>query len=160
MRDRTPDTRPGPQELDPLQRAARQIRPVSTATRREAAPAAAGGGWWIPLVMLCGVGLGGALIFLRPEGLFVWFAVGSVLVIVGWVGISALFPATADRKCPACGEDALVRLDPDTHRGLACSACAWTDESASSFFLAEEEGALEEVVLRERARLARREQRT
>ena len=69
-----------------------------------------------------------------------------------WVALSALWPAKADRRCPKCGEDTLVRLDPDTTTGLRCSACDHVDPEATSWFLAEEEGPLEDLVLRQRGR--------
>jgi len=64
--------------------------------------------------------------------------------------VPVLFPAKADRTCPSCSARALVRQDPDSLRGLVCSACGWSDAEASAFFLAEEEGPFEDAVLRER----------
>ena len=81
----------------------------------------------------------------------------SVLVGAGllWVGVSVFWPAKADRKCPRCEEEALERLDPDTTQGLKCASCGFVDEQATGWFLAEDEGPLEDLVLRQRA--ARRE---
>ncbi|MCH2105520.1 MAG: hypothetical protein MK291_02630, partial [Planctomycetes bacterium] len=80
---------------------------------------------------------------------------GATLIIgFGWILVSALHPAQADRVCPECGEEALQRLDPETTRGVTCSSCGYTDRDESSWFLAEEETVLEEIVLRERARVA------
>ena len=67
-----------------------------------------------------------------------------------WIGISTLWPATADRSCPSCGEDGLERLDPQKTYGIRCRGCGFRDESVSAWLLAEEEGPLEEIVLRQR----------
>ena len=37
-------------------------------------------------------------------------------------------------------------MDPATTRGLVCASCGHTDAEASGWFLAEEEGALDEVI--------------
>lgn len=106
--------------------------------------------WLIGPAILAAIGLGLVLVRADPFWLFmgaIGLAVGSALV---WIAASSLWPATADRRCPVCGEDSLVRLDPLSTRGLSCSACGHTDESASSFLLAEEEGAIEPIVLHER----------
>lgn len=81
--------------------------------------------------------------------------------MVLWVLAASLWPAKADRTCPQCGEDALERLDPDTTMGLRCTACGHTDPTKSGWFLAEDEGPLEELVLRQRAakRALRRQRR-
>lgn len=111
-------------------------------------------GWLMPLVLLAAIGAGVAVAVRSPAALFGWIG-GAVLVVsIGWVLVSSLLPSKADRRCPACGEDALERLDPRTTRGLACASCGWVDATRSSFYLAEEEGPLEEVALRERGRAA------
>jgi hypothetical protein len=65
---------------------------------------------------------------------------------------SVLWPGRADRTCPACGAEAVVRLEPDALVGRRCSACAWHDATASAWMIAEEEGApLEPLVLQHRS---------
>jgi len=106
----------------------------------------------LPLVFLSAVGLGVWIAFARPVRLTTALLVGLACVPIGWVLVSALWPARAERRCPACGKDALARLDARATHGLRCRACGWTDESASAWLLAEEEGPLEEIVLAERGR--------
>lgn len=114
-----------------------------------------------PLLLLGAVGLAVAVINLGADSLVGWVggAVGGVVVL--WVLAASLWPAKADRTCPQCGEDALERLDPDTTMGLRCTACGHTDPTKSGWFLAEDEGPLEELVLRQRAakRALRRQRR-
>lgn len=110
--------------------------------------------WLFPLVLLSAVGLGGALIVWRPD----WLAGAVIAVVVGagflWLGVSVFWPNEPSRSCPKCGEDTLVRLDPETTLGLRCTACPYEDAEASSWFLAEEEGPLEHMVLRQRGKSA------
>jgi len=113
-------------------------------------------GWLVPPLALGAVGLGVWLGLRQPPLLFKLLAGACLVVPVGWVLVSALWPGKADRRCPACGKDALRRLDPRATTGLLCSACGHRDESASAWLLAEEEGPLEELVLAQReARRAR-----
>jgi len=113
-------------------------------------------GWLVPPLALAAVGLGLWLGLKRPPWLFALFAGAALLVPVGWVLVSALWPGKADRRCPACAQDTLARLDPHSTTGLGCSACGFRDESASAWLLAEEEGPLEKLVLAQReARRAR-----
>ncbi len=108
-------------------------------------------GWLVPPLALVAIGVGVLLVRARPESLFPWIFGAMVLAAVGWVVVSALSPAKADRRCPQCGHDSIERLHPATTRGIRCGACGWQDETASSFFLAEDEvPALEDIVLRER----------
>ena len=108
-------------------------------------------GWFVPPLALAAIGVGFVVVRARPANLFPWVVGALVLGVVGWVLISALTPAKADRRCPQCGADSLERLYRNTTRGLRCGRCAWQDETASSFFLAEDElTALEDVVLHER----------
>jgi hypothetical protein len=112
-------------------------------------------GWLAPLVLL-GAALGG--VALVRGGSTDWF--GVILVALAglpaaWVLVSALSPGKADRRCPACGREALARRSPDSAQGLRCNACGWADEEASAWLLAEEEGALDDIVLAERGRPAR-----
>ena len=115
--------------------------------------------WLFPLAFLGAVGAGAALILWQPP----WLTGAVVAVLLGtgvlWVAVSALWPAKADRNCPECSEDTLVRLDPKTATGLRCSACGYEDPEASSWFLAEEEGPLEDLVLRQRGRSSHTEGR-
>lgn len=108
--------------------------------------------------MMLATAAGLAVVFSQPTWIF-----GAVLgVVLGgaflWVLMSSmLFPAVADRRCPNCREEALERLDPETTTGLRCSACGHEDPLASGWFLAEEEGPLEDMVLRSRGRAPRPE---
>lgn len=108
--------------------------------------------WLAPPVFLGAVLVAFRLVQGRPVGIFGWIVAVLVAVPVAWVVISALWPARADRTCPSCGRDALRRLDRESAVGLACRACGWRDESQSAWLLAEEEGPLEEIVLRQRGR--------
>ena len=113
-------------------------------------------GWLVPPIALLAI-LAGTWLALRRPAALSWILLGTlVLVPAGWVLLSALWPASAERRCPACRKDTLVRLDPATAVGLCCSACDWRDESASAWLLAEEEGPLEELVLRQRGRARER----
>ena len=108
--------------------------------------------WCAPALFLAAVAAGVAIVLHRPLFLFVGVLAALAAVPVGWVIVSALWPAKAERRCPACGRDALRRLDPRATHGLVCRACGHRDESASAWLLAEEEGPLEEIVLAERGR--------
>ncbi len=110
--------------------------------------------WCAPVLFLLAVGLGVAIVLRRPLALFGGVLIALAVVPVGWVLASALWPARAERRCPACGKDALARLDPRATHGLVCRACGFRDESASAWLLAEEEGPLEKIVLAERGRAA------
>ena len=111
--------------------------------------------WALPLLLLAAVA-GGVLVVRNGPG---WLGPAAITLLVGsglvWVGVSVFWPAKADRRCQACGEEALERLDPETTQGLRCGACGHVDEEATGWFLAEEEGPLEELVLRQRARKRR-----
>jgi len=104
----------------------------------------------MPAVFLFAVALGVWIVFRRPLSLFVGVLASLAAVPVGWVMISALWPARAERRCPACGANALERIDRQKSHGLVCRACGHRDESASAWLLAEEEGTLEDMVLAER----------
>ena len=110
-----------------------------------------------PLLLLGAVALAVAVINLGADSIVGWVgaAVGGTVVV--WILAASLWPAKADRTCPSCGEEALERLDPDTTMGLRCTACGHTDPTKSGWFLAEDEGPLEELALRQRA--AKRAQR-
>ena len=111
--------------------------------------------WWIlPLLVFGAIAL--ALLLLRAGGPSLPYIILGATLLIGfsWILISALHPAQADRTCPECGEEALERLDPETTRGVTCARCGHTDRDASSWFFAEEETNLEEIVLAERARVS------
>ena len=111
--------------------------------------------WWIILLLVFGA-LAVTLGLLHIGGSQLpYILLGATLLIgFGWILVSSLHPARADRSCPECGEEALERLDPETTRGVTCARCGHTDRDASSWLLAEEETTLEEIVLRERARVS------
>jgi len=108
--------------------------------------------WCAPAFLLLAVLAGVAIVVAGPHFLFAGVLAALAAVPVVWVAVSALWPARAERRCPACGKDALARLDARATHGLVCRACGFRDESASAWLLAEEEGPLEEIVLAERAR--------
>jgi DNA-directed RNA polymerase subunit RPC12/RpoP len=108
--------------------------------------------WCAPALFLLAVGLAVAIVLRRPISLFGAVLIGLAVVPVGWVLASALWPARAERRCPACGKDALQRLDERATQGLVCRACGFRDAHASAWLLAEEEGPLEKIVLAERGR--------
>jgi hypothetical protein len=108
--------------------------------------------WCAPALFLLAVAVGVAIVFHGPLALFGAVLAALALVPVGWVLVSALLPAKAERRCRACGKDALARLDERATHGLVCRACGWSDASASAWLLAEEEGPLEGIVMAERGR--------
>lgn len=112
--------------------------------------------WCAPALFLGAVLLGVWIVFARPFSLFGGVLLGLACVPIGWVLVSALWPARAERRCPACKGDTLVRLDARATHGLGCSACSYRDESASAWLLAEEDGPLEEIVLAQRGRAGAR----
>ena len=108
-------------------------------------------GWLVAPLCLSAVAAGTLLIFRGPDGLF-GFTFGLFLALgLAWILACSLFPARADRTCPACGRRSLSRLDRKATHGLKCRQCGWLDEDASSFLLAEDSGQpFEDIVLRER----------
>ena len=146
-------TAPPKTPLDPLAAAAQQILPAPESPQ-ESAPTArpANTGYWMPPLFLGSVLLGIVLLTRRPDGLWA-YVVGAIFVVVfGWFLVSTLWPSRAERNCPACEREGLTRLSEESHRGLRCTLCGFEDENASSFFIAEEEGTLEETVMLERGR--------
>lgn len=107
--------------------------------------------WFAAPLLLASAAAGTAFVLRGPDQVF-GVAFGLVVALgLGWVLISALFPARADRTCPQCGGEGLQRLDPDSSQGVVCRLCAWADESASAFLLLEDEGRpFEDIVLRGR----------
>lgn len=113
------------------------------------------GAWLIPPIVLSAIVATFALLRRGPDQMF-GVAIGVLFGLAFlWVGISVLWPSRANRSCPHCKQDTLQRLDPRTTRGLVCSSCSWRDTNASSWYLAEEEGPLEEMILRDRGREVR-----
>lgn len=128
--------------------------PASRSASPRRAPSARGrgvAGWLVPPLLLGATAFGVWVVLAGPSGMFGWVVGALVVLALGWVLVSSLFPGSADRTCPACGRDTLVRLD-DSTRGVVCKACHHRDETASAFFLAEEEGALEPELLARRRR--------
>jgi hypothetical protein len=124
---------------------------VTTHTSRNSTLAS----WLIGPSALLAIGAGLAIVRQGPG----WIVAGVLGLALGgavlWVIVSALAPATPDKTCPSCGEDRLRRMDPATTRGVACESCDWSDESLSSFYLAEEDGApIEAIVIAERDKRA------
>lgn len=109
-------------------------------------------GWLVAPIALAALAAGLWLALRRPPQLFGILLAALVLVPVVWVLVSALWPGKAERRCPACRQDSLARIDSSSTVGIRCSTCGWRDESASAWLLAEEEGPLEELVLAQRAK--------
>ena len=138
------DGRPGSQPVGTI-----RLAPARGAPRR-CAPAWLG--WTLAPLGLIGVLLGLAIVRSAPFELFGFAFGGLVLAGLGWILVSALHPARADRTCPSCAAEALERSDPDATRGVRCATCGFEDDAASSFLLAEDEGgSLEPLVLRGRS---------
>jgi DNA-directed RNA polymerase subunit RPC12/RpoP len=110
-------------------------------------------GWLVAPAILASIAAAFALVLNGPDSMF-GIVFGAVVALgLGWILVCSLVPAKADRKCPQCGKQGLVRLDARTTRGVRCTRCSFRDETASSFLLAEEEGvAIEPTVLHERDR--------
>ena len=108
-----------------------------------------------PFLLVVAIGAS-RLVLRRPEWLFAAVATGVVGAGFVWILATALAPTRPDRTCPACGAEDLVRLDPRTTSGVRCESCGHRAEDVSSFYLAEEEGPLEELVLAERRERRRR----
>lgn len=98
------------------------------------------------LASACGV----ILVLHGPDRLFVAALAALFGVALLWMLVSIFWPARVDRTCPACGRTGLRRLDPTSAHGVACDACGHVDPEQSSFLMAEEEGPIEPMVLRER----------
>ncbi len=105
--------------------------------------------WLIGPLLLASTGLGFALVMNAPGTIAIWVLGGGTALALIWILGSAFWPAKADRGCPECGADALRRMDPNTTRGLVCTACGHRDPEASGWFLAEEEGVLDDILAQE-----------
>lgn len=113
-------------------------------------------GWLFPAVWLTAIALGVLLVRLGPNWVSAWVLGGVFATALAWIVISTLWPARADRACPACGEESVERMDSSRSVGKRCAACGWIDETQSSWMIAEEEEeALEHLVLGERRPLDR-----
>lgn len=112
---------------------------------------------WVlfPLLPTLAVAAGLWIVRRAPQGLAGWTLAGALCLSCLWILVSVLWPARAERACPLCRAEALVRLDPHSAHGLSCERCGFRDESASAWLLAEEEGPLEELVLEARGRGSR-----
>jgi hypothetical protein len=103
--------------------------------------------------LLASVVVGALLVLRGPDRAFVLAVTALFGMALVWVLVSVFWPARADRTCPACGANAIRRLDPASTRGIACGACEFRDLEHSSFLLAEEEGVpLESIRIDDRAR--------
>jgi hypothetical protein len=108
------------------------------------------GAWLIGPAILAAIGAGMRIVVHGPDWIFA-VSLGLLLGIgLLWILVSVLFPAKAERTCPACSGKGLERLDPQSLHGVQCRLCGWSDPAASSFLLAEEEGTFEDIVLHER----------
>jgi len=106
------------------------------------------GSWLIGPLLLAAVSAGTLFVFRGPDHVF-GIAFGLLLGLgFLWILVSTMFPSKPDRTCPQCGQGTIARLDPATTRGLTCGSCGWTDASASSFYLAEEESDMQDLVPR------------
>lgn len=91
------------------------------------------------------------MLLVAPGALFGWVFSGLAVVTLGWIGVSVFWPARAERNCPICSERGLERLSREDTIGQHCTACGWTDDSVSSWLLAEDEGTpMEPMVLEQR----------
>ena len=110
-------------------------------------------GWLVaPLCLLAAIAAG--VVVIRGP---LWIAGVGLGVVLGggfvWILLSTFWPSKPDRKCPKCGRESLRALSEDTTRGVVCDDCGWSDETTSSFYMAEEtegDGSVETIVLRER----------
>ena len=103
--------------------------------------------------MLAAVVTGAVLVLRGPDRVFGAALAALLGTSIIWILVSVLWPARADRTCPACGREELRRKDPGSTRGVACASCGHEDAERSSFLLAEDDGeALELVRLAERSR--------
>ena len=124
---------------------------VSSMQSKTPAPLARWAWWLLPLLVFSAVAATfGLLSFIGPSLPFI-LLVAVLALGVAWILASSISPSEADRTCPECQEHALERLDPNTTRGVICSHCGHIDRDISSWYLAEEETTLEEIVLAERA---------
>lgn len=108
--------------------------------------------WLTGPLLLCASACAVALILRGPERLFGVVLTCLVALGVTWVLVCVFFPAQANRTCPQCGREALRRLDPHSTRGVVCGTCGRLDPHQSSFLMAEEEGPIEPLAMRERQR--------
>ncbi len=107
--------------------------------------------WLLPVAVVGALALAATLLANPPRHL-VAVVLGALLVVtLGWIVASVLWPARADRRCPGCGNDSVERADVEAAHGLVCHACGWHDEASSAWILAEDDGLpLEGMVLEQR----------
>ncbi len=96
--------------------------------------------------MMCATALGLGLAAGAPQDVALWVLGAGAGIALLWVLCTAFWPAKADRSCPECGRDSLKRMDPNTTRGLMCTRCEFRDPEATGWFLAEEEGVLDDLL--------------
>jgi hypothetical protein len=151
---------PAPVESLPCEQTADVASPTAKSARRDGSRtiatlcrpthASSRATWLIGPVFLASTATGITFVLRGPDRFF-GLALGTLLSLaLLWVLISALFPAKPDRTCPSCGRGRLRRMDVNTTRGVVCRDCDHADPDQSSFLMAEEEGALEKIVLAER----------
>ena len=105
----------------------------------------------MPLCMLASIGLVMILVIQPDEGPSPLIIGGILALLFGWIGISVLWPARADRRCQQCKTEYLQRMDPASALGLVCAQCGWSDATASGWYFAEEElDALEPLAMERR----------
>jgi ribosomal protein L37AE/L43A len=145
--------RRGREQFERADLARRTLDASADASRNAGSSRAA---WLIGPLLLCSIGAAIAFVMRGPDQVF-GVAFGLVLALgLVWILISALFPASADRRCPQCGRATVIRIDVRVLTGLRCRSCSWRDESASAFVHAEDDGEpFEDAVLRERGRFRR-----
>jgi hypothetical protein len=108
--------------------------------------------WLVGPMLLCATVGAVSLVFRGPIGLFAIALACFGVLGVAWLLVCVFSSARADRTCPSCGRADLERLDPLSTRGVVCRTCGRFDREQSSFLMAEEEGPIEPIVMRERQR--------
>lgn len=110
-----------------------------------------GAAWLVAPLLLLAVGGGLWLLRAGPAGLFTGLLVLVCAVPVVWGLVSIFFPASPDRRCPACRELKLEAIQDGQLRGLRCAGCGYLDPDASAWMFAEEgDSPLEPLVLESR----------
>jgi hypothetical protein len=99
--------------------------------------------WLYPPVLLGATVCGAFVVLQRPTGLLGWALGFSIGAVVLWILISALFPSTSKKQCPACGKLGMQRISGTARLGARCAQCRYEDAEQSAFLLAEEEDRVE-----------------
>lgn len=131
----------------------RRLRESEAPQLAESGLSSGSAGWLVGPLILGSIAAAMLFVFRGPDEVFgVAFAVVLALGLL-WILVSALFPASAERRCPRCRRPSIVRADAQKLTGLRCEACSWRDDSASAFIHAEDDGTpFEDIVLRERGK--------